>query len=170
MTLPPPPPAAPLPTPAPSSPSVNARLRARWLDTVAAGADTVMERVSVVERLMREGLWHKSLAGELASRWAVTGGAVQRYSAEAKRRVLPMPPQHARAHVEALLEHAEDLIPNAPDPSGAAVKAALAWARLYGLDRPGGSSGGSSGARELDAPEGESSGDNWWKDGDDGQG
>ena len=36
-------------------------------------------------------------------------------------------------------------------------------ARIYGLDRPAGR--GSSGAREIDEPEGESSGDDWWKDG-----
>lgn len=164
MALPPPPPVAPLPAAAPPPASVSARLHARWLDALAEGAETVMERVGVVERLMRDGLWHKDLARELAERWAVTSGAVQRYSAEAKRRLLPLAPQHARAHVEALLERAEDLIPHATDPSGAAVKAALAWAKLYGLDRPtpvkragdDDDDTGQAGAQDE-------SGDDWWE-------
>lgn len=161
MALPPPPPVAPLPAPPPPA-SVSAHLRARWLDTLADQGETVMERVGVIERLMREGLWHKSLAAELAQRWRVTVGAVQRYSAEAKRRVLPLDPPQARAHVEQLLEHAEELIPQATDPSGAAVKVAQLWARLYGLDRPAPRGAtddkGSSGAREMAA-------EDWWEDG-----
>ena len=165
MALPPPPPVAPLPAPTPPPASVSACMRARWLDDVAAPAETVMERVGVVEKLMREGLWHKSLATELADRWRVTVGAVQRYSAEAKRRLLPLAPPQARAHVEQLLEHAEELIPHATDPSGAAVKVALVWAKLYGLDRPAAPPKRADDDEEGLAGAQEETGDDWWDKG-----
>lgn len=165
MAIPPPPPAQPLPAPPPVPASLSAHLRASWLEAAAQGAETVPERVGVIEGLMREGTWHKSLSPELSRLWQVTQGAIRRYASEAKRRVLTATPSQARAHVEELLEHAEELIPNAPDPSGAAVKVAMAWAKLHGLDRPGAPQAGgqSSGTRELSPVE------TWWGDGNEGE-
>lgn len=120
-------------------------------------------RVAEIRELMERGAWYSWLAAEFARRWGLSEGRVREHAAEASRQLRSMTREEAAAKVQVLLEKAEYAAAKGKTPAGDLVRVAQLWARIYGLDRPAGR--GSSGAREIDEPEGESSGDDWWKDG-----
>lgn len=125
----------------------------------------VEARVAEIRELMERGDWYSWLDEEFSRRWGISKVRVREHAAEASRQLRSMTREEAQARVQVLLEKAEYAAAKGKTPAGDLVRVAQTWMRLHGLDRPGGR--GSSGARDLDAPEGESSGDNWWKDGGD---
>ena len=120
-------------------------------------------RVAEIRGLMESGTWRPSTSIELAGRWGLSRNRVQEHASEASRQLRSMTREEAAAKVAALLEKAEVAAAYSKTRAADLVRVAQTWMRLHGLDRPAGR--GSSGAREIDDPEGESSGDDWWKDG-----
>jgi hypothetical protein len=127
----------------------------------AREAPPVEARVEEIRELMQKGAWYSWLAAEFARRWGISEGRVREHAAEASRQIRSATREEAQAKVQVLLEKAEYAAAKGKTPAGDLVRVAQLWARIYGLDRPGGR--GSSGAREVDEPEG-TSGDDWWKD------
>lgn len=122
-------------------------------------------RVTEIRALMERGAWYSWMAAEHARRWGISEGRVREHAAEASRQLRSVTREEAAAKVQLLLEKAEYAAAKGKTPAGDLVRVAQTWIKLHGLDRPG-PRGGGSGAREIDEPEGESSGgDDWWKEG-----
>lgn len=106
----------------------------------APACASVRDRVGLIERLMRDGSWTPSssreLTAALAEVWRVGQAAVQRYAAEASRRITPPTTAEALASCDALLDWGLELVPNSNDPAAAVAKLVLARARIFGLGHP----------------------------------
>lgn len=100
---------------------------------------SVRDRVGLIEKLMREGSWTPSssreLTAALAEAWKVGHAAVQRYAAEASRRITPPTSAEALASCDALLDWGLELVPNSNDPAAAVAKLVTVRARIFGLGR-----------------------------------
>lgn len=127
----------------------------------------VENRVAAIRRLMEEGEWGRRRWQELADKWGISEGRVRDHAAEASRQLRSLTREEAQAKVEALLARAETVV-GYKDPAAALTRIALAYAKIYGLDRgptkgAGGAGGGSSGARELEgSDEGTEEKDDFW--------
>lgn len=105
----------------------------------APACASVRDRVSLIERLMREGLWvpgsSREITAELAQLWKVGQAAVQRYAAEASRRITPPTSAEALASCDTLLDWGLELVPQSKDPASAVAKLVAVRARIFGLGR-----------------------------------
>lgn len=115
---------------------------------------SVRDRVGLIEQLMRDGTWHpassRELTAELALAWKVGTGAVQRYAAEASRRITPPTSAEALASCDALLDWGLELVPQSNDPAAAVAKLVAVRARIFGLGHPSRSSPSSQASSASD--------------------
>lgn len=100
----------------------------------------VRERVALIEQLMRSLAWtpttSRQITAELSAAWKIGTDAVQRYAAEASRRITPPTAAEALASCDALLDWGLDLVPKSNDPAAAVAKLVAVRARIFGLGRP----------------------------------